>query len=335
MLKLSVIIPVCNAAPYVRGCLASVLGQTLREIEVVCVDDGSTDGSGAILDDLAATDARVRVVHQANAGQGAARNRGLERASGAFVYFMDADDGLAGTDVFARLIAEMESANLEVLLFDAETRVDAGAETNGAVRAADYIRTQDYSSVRTGRALMARMLGDRAFTVSPCLMMLRRDFVEAHALRFPGARIFYEDNIFMTRVMLAATRASHRPWRLFVRRVHAGSTVTSRPTLRHLRGYLACYLDARDVLARGGWDRRTQHVLRERMASYKLGVRRIADARADLVAAAREEMDSDEYRAFLDVRRYPLSEKIVNGWRCLRDHGPAYTLARMLFGRRS
>ena len=226
-MTISVVMPVYNAARWVGRAVASALEQRGVGLEVICVDDGSTDGSAGILDGLAAADARVRVVHQENAGQGAARNRGVERATGDYLYFMDADDELAGPDALARLAGEMAREGLDVLLFDAETRADPGLDAAAnAVRAQDYVRTGDYAAVRTGRELMARMLKDRAFTVSPCLLLLDRRFVETHALRFPAARIFYEDNVFMTRVMLAAARVAHRPWQLYVRRVHAGSTVT-------------------------------------------------------------------------------------------------------------
>ena len=77
MVRVSVIIPVYNAAPWLGVCLDSVLRQTLRDIEVVCVNDGSTDGSAAVLSAYAQKDSRIKVLTQANRGQGAARNRGL------------------------------------------------------------------------------------------------------------------------------------------------------------------------------------------------------------------------------------------------------------------
>ena len=88
----SIIIPVCNAAPYLRECLDSVLAQTCVDWEAICVDDGSTDGSGAILDEYAAKDARIKVIHQSNAGVSAARNAGLAVSRGEWVSFVDSDD---------------------------------------------------------------------------------------------------------------------------------------------------------------------------------------------------------------------------------------------------
>ena len=92
MLKFSIIIPVYNVAPYLRECLDSVLKQTFTDWEAICVDDGSTDGSGAILDEYAAKDKRFRVIHQANAGVSAARNAALDIMNGEWVGFLDADD---------------------------------------------------------------------------------------------------------------------------------------------------------------------------------------------------------------------------------------------------
>lgn len=88
----SIIIPVYNVEPYLRECLDSVMAQTVEDWESICVDDGSTDGSGAILDEYAAKDQRFRVIHQANAGVSEARNKGLDEAKGEWISFIDADD---------------------------------------------------------------------------------------------------------------------------------------------------------------------------------------------------------------------------------------------------
>lgn len=100
--EITVIAPIFNARPFLAECLESVLVQEGPTFEVILVDDGSTDGSGEICDEYARRDKRVRVVHQANAGPGAARNRGLDLARGEFVTFVDADDFLE-TDALAAL----------------------------------------------------------------------------------------------------------------------------------------------------------------------------------------------------------------------------------------
>ncbi len=94
--KVSVVVPVYNVERYLGECLDSLLGQTLKDIEVICVDDGSTDGSAKLLADYAAKDHRVKVLRLSHAGAGAARNQGLDVAGGEYVFFCDADDWLDG-----------------------------------------------------------------------------------------------------------------------------------------------------------------------------------------------------------------------------------------------
>ena len=92
MPKISVIITVYNAQDTLRRCMDSVINQTLKDIEIICVDDGSKDNSPAILQEYAAKDARIKVIHQENAGAGAARNHGMLKACGEYFSLLDSDD---------------------------------------------------------------------------------------------------------------------------------------------------------------------------------------------------------------------------------------------------
>lgn len=112
MAKVSVIIPVYNVAPYLRRNLDSVLGQTLRDIEVICVDDGSDDGCAKILEEYAQKDPRVRVLSQKNAGAGAARNLGLAHAGGEFLSFLDSDDFFESA-MLEKMVALAEADNAD------------------------------------------------------------------------------------------------------------------------------------------------------------------------------------------------------------------------------
>lgn len=112
-MKFSIIIPVYNAAKYLRPCLDSVLAQTCPEWECICVDDGSTDEGGRILDEYAARDARFKVIHQQNGGEGVARNMGLKAASGEWITWLDADDLYAPDRLEeAKRIIEKENPDL-------------------------------------------------------------------------------------------------------------------------------------------------------------------------------------------------------------------------------
>ena len=115
-MMISVVMPVYNAERFVRFVLDSVMQQTYSDWECVCVDDGSTDGSGAILDEYAAKDARFRVVHQANGGEGAARNAGMDLAAGDVVAFLDSDD-VWHPDTLRLIAATREATGADVIRY--------------------------------------------------------------------------------------------------------------------------------------------------------------------------------------------------------------------------
>ena len=100
MKKFSIIIPVYNVAPYLRECLDSVLAQTLTDWEAICVDDGSTDGSGAILDEYAARDQRFRIIHQPNSGVSAARNVALDMVRREWIWLSVSERNLRVLSLF-------------------------------------------------------------------------------------------------------------------------------------------------------------------------------------------------------------------------------------------
>ena len=113
--EVSVVVPVYNKAPYLAACLESVLAQTLPSLELICVDDGSTDGSREILDRFAERDPRVKVIcHDRNRGAAAARNLGLDAANGEFVQFTDADD-LLDPDALRLLITAARADTVPIV----------------------------------------------------------------------------------------------------------------------------------------------------------------------------------------------------------------------------
>ena len=183
MVHVSVIIPVYNVAPYLPRCLDSLLRQTLREIEILCVDDGSTDGSADILDAYARKDSRILVLHQANAGAGAARNRGLEQARGDYLFFFDPDDGCA-RGMLAGLYRRAEETRADVVVAG-KTLVDA--ETGCVIErkgfsSAMWVLPQPFS---------AREAAVDIFTFAksvPWDKFFRRTYILEHGLRFQNTR---------------------------------------------------------------------------------------------------------------------------------------------------
>lgn len=112
MKKVSIIIPIYNTAPYLRRCLDSAKNQTYPNIEIICVDDGSTDGSEKILDEYAC-DERFVIIHKCNGGESSARNVGLLKSTGDYIGFMDCDDWI-DTDMYAILVNAMEEYDVDM-----------------------------------------------------------------------------------------------------------------------------------------------------------------------------------------------------------------------------
>ena len=117
MPKVSVIMPVYNVAKYLPMCLESIVSQTLTDIEILCVNDGSTDNSLDVLQQFEEKDKRIIIIDKKNEGSGIARNTALERAQGEYVYFVDSDDWLDNNDVLKKITERADSENLDILIF--------------------------------------------------------------------------------------------------------------------------------------------------------------------------------------------------------------------------
>ncbi len=238
---LSVIVPVYNTELFLAECLDSVLMQTGLALEVICVDDGSTDGSSALLDHYAARDERVIVVRQENSGLSAARNAGIDAATGRYVCFLDSDDYWRADDV-SSLVEHADRQVLDMYAFDALALREAGVSERLWRRYTHYYeRGAGYTETQSGLDLLARLVESRDYRASVCLYLVRRSVLEREQLRFyPG--ITHEDNLFTFNLMRAAERVAHTPTALYARRVRKGSIITEGTRLSSARGYLISFV---------------------------------------------------------------------------------------------
>lgn len=186
----SVIIPVYNPGPYLQQCLASVCGQTLQDLEIICVDDGSTGGSQALLKAFAARDPRIVLVsHKKNRGCAAARNSGMDRASGKYISFLDSDDWIDAA-YLEELVCAAEAEQLPLVL---NSNIIQENEDGTKVRfePGSYDETIGFST--TGYVECGSNIGN--FTYSNCCCLYRRDYLEKLGVRFPEG-LDYTDNFF-------------------------------------------------------------------------------------------------------------------------------------------
>lgn len=218
---ISVVIPVYNVEPYLRTCVESVFAQTFRNLEILLVDDGSTDGSGALCDVLAGEDGRVRVIHQANGGLSAARNAGIEASTGAWLYFVDSDDAISPVT-----LAHLWTACIR-------TKADAAVGDFmrfSAPRVPEERGTFSTETLGTEEALR-RMLLNRGFGHQAWGKLYRRGLWET--LRFPPG-LLYEDYAVIYDVMLGAGTVAAVTDALYFYRMQEGSIMHARITERNL-----------------------------------------------------------------------------------------------------
>ena len=157
--KVSIIIPVYNVEPFLARCLDSVVGQTLRGIEIICVDDGSPDRSIDILNRYAAQDDRIRVISQENRGLGGARNRGFDAATGEFILFVDSDDWIDPA-YCERLYEAAREAERSIV--DVKTLQHTNEQLISTLDEVMKIQTEGSQKRREAEAELGRIEGERS-----------------------------------------------------------------------------------------------------------------------------------------------------------------------------
>ena len=220
MCKVSVIIPVYNTEKYLKECLDSIVNQSLEDIEIICIDDGSTDNSLEILREYAENDSRFKIFSQENNGQGSARNYGLDVAKGEYIYFMDSDDFIE-LNTLSDCYNEANKNNLDFLMFQL-INYDESKKS--------LYQDNDYDMPNVGD-----LVADNVFSyadlnhlifqvaVSPVNKLYSKKFLDDINVRFPEDVIF-EDNVFFWNVFLNAKRIKFLKHHYYIRRRHSSST---------------------------------------------------------------------------------------------------------------
>lgn len=245
----SFVIPIYNAEAWLEDCVLSVLAQTGVDVEVICINDGSTDGSSEILRQIAEVDSRVTVIEQPNSGQSVGRNRGLDAAGGRYLIYLDSDDYWP-SDVAKTLVQRADESELDILLFDCVAFRDGDIEEKVWKRYSTYYqRAHTYRGVRPGVDLMAAMRRAKDYRPHVGLYMARTAFVRGLGVQFiPG--IVHQDNPYTFRLMLHAARAAHERIDAYARRMRPGSTITTLNAERSARGYYLSYVEMTRELQR-------------------------------------------------------------------------------------
>lgn len=218
----SIIIPVYNVEAYLEECLDSVVNQTYKNIEVIAVNDGSTDSSPEILNRYKEKYGNIKVINQRNSGPSGARNRGIAEATGKYIYFLDSDDYILPETV-ENIIGKMEKYELDLVRF--------GAQPFYEDKSVKIVRNHyDYSKVFQEEKIYNKYEFLRAsikgFAASPWSYIVKAEVLEKHNLQFkPG--LLHEDELFTLKLFLYINRAMYDPNLYYMRRYRSGSIMTS------------------------------------------------------------------------------------------------------------
>ena len=236
-MKLSIIVPIYNVAPYLRKCVDSLLTQDIADYEIILVDDGSTDNSGAIADELVdafrlsplASRLEMRVIHQSNSGLSEARNTGTREAQGQYILFVDSDDYLQ-PNTLGTLLEQAERDNLDVLRFRYQNVKESG-EAFAPYK--DMTNYNDYSVTATdGLTFLNERMGNQCYVVQ---FLVKADIVREE-LFTPD--IYFEDTDWTPRMLLRAKRVASTDLVVYNYLWREGSITLSKKNIAKMRKQL-------------------------------------------------------------------------------------------------
>lgn len=228
--NISIIIPVYNVEAYLGECLDSVIEQDYGNFEVICVNDGSTDNSLAILDEYEKKYDSVYVYTKENGGLSSARNYGMQKANGKYIFFLDSDDMLADEYCLSFMVECMSEHSLDVMYFDGSSFFEDEAIylTNTSFYETAYKREKSYGLYQCGRELFTDFVQNGDYYVQSSLQCLKKEFIDRNQLSFEDG-LLYEDNLFMFMSMMLAGKVMHQNRVVLSRRIRAGSIMQSSP----------------------------------------------------------------------------------------------------------
>lgn len=182
-MKVSVIIPVYNVAPYLERCIHSVLRQTYKDIEVIIIDDGSTDGCSELCDEIAKTDKRIIVIHQENQGLSAARNTGIHHAAGEYIIFLDSDDAWI-LDNGLEILVERGKLECDLKVFKNIDFWEKGHSTCPNDYDVEYL-----NQLSDAQAVFLHLVRTQTLRISACFIVVRRQILIDYDILFPNGII--------------------------------------------------------------------------------------------------------------------------------------------------
>lgn len=236
-MKVSIVIPVYNVEKYIEECLESAINQTLNDIEIIVVNDGSTDNSLEKVKPYEKKYNNVRIINQTNKGLSGARNTGLRNATGEYIYFLDSDDYIS-LESMEYCYKKCKENDLDVLTFDAKCFLDE--EDANKIDNMEIISKENYdrskvieSKVVSGEDFYNNSIQNNAYKQPVWLYVYRREFLINENLYFYEGLI-HEDELYTIEILLKANRVLYIPKIFFFRRIRFNSIMTQKISKKNI-----------------------------------------------------------------------------------------------------
>ena len=230
---ISVIIPIYNTEIYLKRCIDSIVNQTYKNLQIILVDDGSTDNSFNISKSYTESDPRVEVYHKSNGGPSSARNLALSKIKGEYVYFLDSDDELE-LYAFESLVCVVEKLRPDVIFFDALCINEHDEQLLDDNYYNKYYRIGKYDTCCSGKEYFKKSMNNAEFIVCVPFNLIKKEVLVN--LRYGD--FIHEDELFSVQFLLKADKVIHLPKRLYKRRIRTGSIMTKNTSINNYLGYL-------------------------------------------------------------------------------------------------
>lgn len=253
--KVSVILPVYNVAPYLEDCLESIFQQKYPNIEIVAINDGSTDDSESILQKYGANYDFFRLLNQQNKGLSVTRNRGLRKANGKYIYFLDSDD-LIAKGAISFLVELMEENDTDIITFVAE-KFKLNFENR---KIPPLYERPNIRQPLSGQELFQILIKKKNYSSSVPLYFFRRNFLESNNLQFKE-NIIHEDEAFTPKALILADKAISLSTTLYYRRIRKNSITTTEQSYKHIQGYIYSVSELLDLKKSNRFSEETKHYL--------------------------------------------------------------------------
>ena len=234
---ISLVIPVYNVEKYVQKCLESVCSQITEQVEVIVIDDGSTDNSRDIcIKYIENMNKNVRIITQENSGLSATRNRGIEESRGKYIMFLDSDDEISSETITTLIENVNEFPEVDIFYYDAAVldEMADGKKRKSYNRKRIIQGKKQYSSIEYfGEYYVGELIA------SACLCLIRKEVLIKNNIRFDKGKL-YEDNVFSFRTLLKSQKVCYLPYDLYLRRYREDSITTKKIAHKNIEDM--CYI---------------------------------------------------------------------------------------------